>query len=205
MEIDYTIRLEQESDYRETENLTREAFWNVYRPGCVEHYVLHKFRDRADFIRKLSFVMEKDGKLIGHIMYADSKIECGDGNSVPIVTFGPFSILPKEQGKGYGTALLRYSMDRSAQLGAGAIAITGNADFYRKSGFVIAKNIGIRYADDFDADYFLIRELQDGFLAKCANGVYRDPDGYFVDENDAEIFDRTFPHKEKLKTDTQLF
>lgn len=202
---DYTIRLEQENDYREVENLTREAFWNVYRPGCLEHYVLHQFRSRADFIRSLSFVLEKDGKIIGHVMYAHAEISCPSGDVLPIVTFGPFSILPKEQGKGYGTALLQYSMEEAKRSGASAIAITGNADFYKKSGFVIAKNVGVRYADDVDADYFLIKELQSGFLASIQNGTYKDPDGYFVDEKEAELFDKTFPYKEKLKTNTQIF
>lgn len=205
MKIDYTIRLETEKDYREVENLTREAFWNVYREGCLEHYVLHKFRTRADFIPQLSFVLEKNGKIIGHIMYAHAKIDCSDGTCLPIMTFGPFSILPKEQHNGYGTALLQYSMNKAALLGADALAITGNYDFYKKSDFVIAKNFGLHYFDDFNADYFLIKPLQDGFLQKINGCTYKDPDGYFVDELQAELFDKTFPPKQKLKTNTQLF
>lgn len=205
MKIDYTIRLETEKDYREVENLTREAFWNVYREGCLEHYVLHEFRTRADFIPQLSFVLEKDGKIIGHIMYARAKINCPDGTVLSVMTFGPFSILPKEQNKGYGTALLHYSMNKAKQSGAKALAITGNFDFYKKSGFVIAKNFGLHYADDFDADYFLIKPLQNGFLQRLKGCTYKDPDGYFVDEKQAELFDKNFPPKQKLKTNTQLF
>ena len=204
MKIDYTIRLETENDYRAVENLTREAFWNVYRPGCLEHYVLHKFRDRADFVHQLSFVLEKNGKIIGHIMYAHSQIQCDNGEIIPIMTFGPLSILPEEQGKDYGTILLQYSMDKAKELEVKALAITGNINFYKKSGFVIAKNKGVRYADDLDAEYFLIKELQNGFLENIS-GTYKDPDGYFVDEEEVENFDKTFPYKEKLKTDTQLF
>ena len=37
---DHTIRLEEKKDYREVENLVRESFWNVYKPGCAEHYVI---------------------------------------------------------------------------------------------------------------------------------------------------------------------
>ena len=133
MKIDYTIRLEKENDYREVENLTREAFWNVYRPGCLEHYVLHKFRDRADFVHQLSFVLEKNGKIIGHIMYAHSQIQCDNGDIIPIMTFGPLSILPEERGKGYGTMLLQYSMDKAKELEVKALAITGNINFYKKS------------------------------------------------------------------------
>ena len=87
-----TIRRETEKDYRAVENLTREAFWNVYRPGCTEHYVLHCYRADSGFVPELDFVMELDGKLIGHVMYAKSEIITEDGASVPIMTFGPISI-----------------------------------------------------------------------------------------------------------------
>lgn len=204
MKLDYTIRLENETDFREVETLVREAFWNVYRPGCLEHYVLHEFRRREDFVRPLSFLLEQDGQIVGYIMYARSAI-VQDGVSHSVLTFGPFCISPAKQGKGYGRALLAYSMNEAKRLGAKAIAITGNPDYYKKSGFVVAKEVDIRYADDPNADYFLVKELRSGFLKRLKNGVYKDPDGYFVDEKKAELFDKTFPFKEKKKTDTQLF
>ena len=110
---DYIIRLETPADYRKVENLTREAFWNVYRPGCLEHYILHTYRDREDFVNELDFVMEKSGELIGHIMYVRAKIQSDDGREIPMMTFGPISIIPKYQRKGLGKALLDYSMDRA--------------------------------------------------------------------------------------------
>lgn len=204
MKLDYTIRLERKEEQREIENLTREAFWNVYRPGCLEHFVLHEFRDRPDFVKELNFVMEKDGKLIGHVMYAKSKIVTDDKREIPIMTFGPISILPEFKKQGYGTALLRYSMEKAKQMGAGALAITGNIGFYGKSGFVPALTKGIRYADDPEAEYFLIKELTPGFLDGIT-GTYKDPDGYFVDEEKAEEFDKGFPPKEKKVLPGQIF
>lgn len=103
MKKDGIIRFETAEDYREAENLTREAFWNVYRPGCLEHYVLHSFRGRPDFVPELDFVLERDGKLIGHVMYARSEIRTDGGGTVSSMTFGPISIAPSEQHKGYGT------------------------------------------------------------------------------------------------------
>lgn len=206
MQNKYSIRLETKKDYRETENLTREAFWNVYRPGCLEHYVLHLFRDRPDFVPELDFVMEQDGKLIGHIMYARAEIHADDGRTIPIMTFGPISIAPEYKRRGYGTKLLRYSMREAKKLGAGALAITGNLDFYGKSGFVTASSRGIHYfAEPRDAvvPYFLICELMPGFLQGVC-GIYKDPAGYFVDEKQAEIFDAQFPPKMKLKLPGQL-
>lgn len=202
-----TIRLENESDYRKTEELTREAFWNVYRPGCMEHYVLHCYRNDPAFVPELDFVMELDGEMIGQVIYVRSEIECDYGRRVPIMTFGPIGIEPPFKRQGYGKRLLDYSMEKAGEMGAGALAITGNILFYGKSGFVPAKTKGVRYEDDPDADYFLIKELVPGFL-NGISGTYKDPDGYFVSERDPEGFERfeaTFPPKQKLKLPGQLF
>lgn len=198
------IRNETSADYRTVENLTREAFWNAYRPGCLEHYVLHTFRTDPAFVPELDLVMEKDGEIMGHVMYVRSAIKTDDGRTIPIMTFGPISIAPQFKRQGYGKVLLEYSMEKAKEMGAGALAITGNIDFYGKSGFVVSKNRGVRYEDDPDADYFLIAELEPGFL-NGITGTYKDPDGYFVDENEAEAFDAAFPPKEKLKLPGQLF
>lgn len=88
------IRRETPSEYEAVEYLTREAFWNVYRPGCNEHYVLHTFRDNPDFVPELDLVLERDGRLIGHIMYARATIQADDGRTIPVMTFGPISIHP---------------------------------------------------------------------------------------------------------------
>lgn len=201
------IRLEKEEDFRKTENLVREAFWNIYRPGCMEHYVLHCYRNDPDFVPQLDFVMELDGKTIGQVIYVRSHIDCDDGRKTEIMTFGPICIAPEYKRKGYGKILLDYSMEKAKEMGAGALAITGNIDFYGKSGFVPAKTKGVRYAFDPDADYLLIKELRSGFLDGIT-GTYTDPKGYFVCENDPEGFieyEKTFPYKEKKRTDTQIF
>ena len=198
------IRNETENDFRAVENLTREAFWNVYRPGCLEHFVLHEFRNAPAFVPELDLVMELDGVLIGHVMYVRSAIQKDNGEALPVMTFGPISIAPAYQRQGFGSILLQESMRRAKAMGAGALAITGNIGFYGKSGFVVAKTKGVRYADDPDADYFLIAELTPGFLSGVS-GKYKDPDGYFVSEEAAEAFDAQFAPKEKLKLPGQLF
>lgn len=203
---DYMIRLETPNDYRKVENLTREAFWNVYRPGCMEHYVLHCYRDREDFVPKLDFVMEKDGEIIGHVMYVRAKIQADDGREIPIMTFGPISIAPEYKRKGYGKALLDYSMEKAKKMGVGALCMEGNIDFYGKSGFVVASTKGIHYyaePREEEVPYFLLKELKEGFLDGIT-GVYHTPEGYFVDEKAVEKFDADFPSKEKLKLPGQL-
>lgn len=201
------IRLEAESDYRNTEALTREAFWNVYRPGCTEHYVLHTFRNREEFVPELDFVMEKDGQLIGQVMYVRTNIQKDDGGQLPIMTLGPIGIHPDYKRQGYGKILLDYSMEKAAAMDAGALCFEGNIDFYGKSGFVVASTMGIHYYDeprDAEVPYFLCKELKKGYLTGVS-GTYRTPQGYFVDDKEAEAFDKSFPAKKKLKLPGQLW
>lgn len=206
MNNDYTIRLETPRDYREVENLTREAFWNVYHPGCTEHYVLHVLRNDPAFVPELSLVMEKNSRLIGHVMYMRSEIRTDDGRVISTMTFGPISISPTYQHQGNGTILLRHSMEAARQMGAGALLISGNIAFYGKAGFEVASTCGIHYfAEPREAEvpYFLLCELEPGYLAGVT-GTYKDPEGYFVDEADADAFDTQFPPKEKLNLPGQL-
>lgn len=205
--IDYIIRLENNNEHREVENLVRESFWNVYRPGCTEHYVLHQLRNDPAFVHELDFVMEKDGKLIGQNMFMRAFITADDGRNIPIMTMGPICISPEFKRKGYGKKLLDYSLEKAAELGAGALCFEGNIDFYGKSGFTYAREFGIRYhglPEDADDSFFLCKELKTGYLDGIT-GVYAPPQGYFVDEAETEEFDRLFPPKEKLKLPGQLF
>lgn len=199
-----TIRPERVEERTAVENLVRESFWNVYRPGCLEHYVLHQLRQDAAFVPELDLVMELEGKLIGQVMYMRSAITMENGTKLPVMTFGPIGIAPEYKRQGYGLILLEYSMGLARQMGAGALCTEGNIDFYGKAGFITGKSVGISYADDPDADYFIVKELQAGFLDKV-KGVYRDPAGYFVDEAAAEAFDAQFPPKQKQKLPGQLF
>lgn len=201
------IRLEKTEEYREVENMVRESFWNVYRPGCLEHYVLNQLRNDPDFIPELDFVMEEEGKLIGQNMFMRATIKADDGRDIPIMTMGPICITPERKRKGYGKILLDYSLEKAKELGCGAVCFEGNIDFYGKSGFAQASTFGIRYhglPEGADASFFLCKELIPGYLDGIT-GEYATPQGYFVDEEETEIFDQAFPVKEKLKLSGQIF
>ncbi len=204
------IRRETEADYRAVEHLVRESFWNEYRPGCLEHFVLHRFRDDPAFVKELDFVMEKDGEIIGQNMFVRAEIRADDGREIPILTMGSIGIAPKYKRQGYGKRLLDDSLEQAAKLGFGALCFEGNIGFYGKSGFTYASTFGIRYHDlpeGADASFFLCRELIPGYL-NGVTGVYAPPDGYFVAEREPEAFaafDSTFPPKEKLRLPGQLF
>ena len=206
-DMECTVRLERESEYRAVENLVRDSFWNVYRPGAMEHYVLHCFRRNPIFIKELGLVLEKDGKLIGYTMYVRSEICLDDGGVLPIITLGPICIANEYKRQGYGKILLDASLEKARELGFGGVVMEGNIDFYGKSGFVVAKERGIRYADDPEAEYLLCQELKPGYF-DGVSGTFADPEGYFVCQNDAEgfaSFEAEFPKKEKKRLPGQLF
>lgn len=202
-----TIRLERKEEYREVENMVRESFWNVYRPGCMEHFMLHELRKDVAFVPELDFVMELDGTLIGQNMFMRAAICADDGQTVPIMTMGPICIAPAYKRQGYGKILLDYSVEKARELGCGALCLEGNIDFYGKSGFTYASRYGIRYhgvPEGEDVPFFLCRELQRGYLDGIT-GVYAPPEGYFVAEEAVEAFDKQFLYKEKKKFPGQIF
>ena len=208
----YSIRVEEERDYSTVEGLVREAFWNVYRPGCTEHYVLHHLRSSPDFIPELAFVMEADGKIIGQNVFVKAQITKNEVTAFPILTMGPICIANEYKRKGYGKILLDYSLEKAKALGYGAVCFEGNIDFYGKSGFDYASKFGIKYhglPEGMAADFFLCKELQPGYLDGIT-GVYATPAAYFVAEEnpeDFEKFEREFNlinPLEKLKLPGQL-
>ena len=204
---EFTFRFEEPKDYRTVENLIRESFWNVYRPGCSEHYVIHVLRNDPAFVKELDFVMEQDGRLIGQNMFMRTIINADDGHDIPVLTMGPICITPELKRRGYGKAILDYSLEKAAALGYGAVLFEGNIGFYGKSGFDYARKFGIRYHDlpeGVDDSFFLCRELTAGYLDGIT-GVYQTPKGYYVDDADVEEFDKAFPYKEKLRLPGQLF
>ena len=197
------IRLEEERDYKIVENLTREAFWNVYKPGCDEHYVLHIARNNKDFIKDLSLVIEKDNEIIGHIMFVETYLKAD--TNIPIVIFGPISIMPKHQKQGYGTKLIQYAINKAKNLGHKGIVITGDPDFYHRFGFLSAKHYDIHYNEysEEELPFFMALELEKGYFKETS--IYSDPDVYITDAYDVAEFDKTFPYKEKKVLPTQIF
>lgn len=204
---DVIIRLERKEEEREVETLVREAFWNVYRPGRLEHYVLNQMRNNPDFIPELNFVLEKDGKIIGQNVFVRAVIKADDGREIPISAMGPICIAPELKRQGYGKFLLDYTLERAKEIGVKALCFEGNIDFYGKSGFDYASQFGVRYhglPEGADASFFLCKELEKGYL-DGVTGEYAPPQCYFVDEKEAEEFDKEFSPKEKLRLEGQIF
>lgn len=200
------IENEKASEQFEVENLVRESFWNVYRPGCLEHYVLHLMRNDENFVKELDFVLKLNGKIIGQNVFYKTELRLDSGEKLPILTMGPICIAPEYKRKGFGKILLDFSLEKAKKMGFGAVCFEGNIDFYGKSGFCFARNFGIRYhglPDGEDDSFFLCKELKPNYL-KDVKGEYATPEIYMVSEDDAESFDKNFPKKEKMVLPGQL-
>lgn len=192
------IRLETPRDYRAVENLTREAFWNQNVPGCDEHYLVHTMRSHADFIPELAFVLELGGEIIGNIMYTKGRLVDGEGHEKPCLTFGPISVAPAYQRRGYGKMLIEHSFRAAAEMGHEIVVIYGNPDNYVARGFKSSRKYNVCLEGDRFPAALLVKELKEGAL-----------DGrrwYFHESSFGEAcayekvvaaFDAAFPPKEK--------
>ena len=190
------IRNERESDYKNVEDITRKAFYNVYVPGCMEHYLVHIMRGHEDFIPELDFVIEVDGQTVGNIMYTKSKLTDEGGTEKEIVTFGPVSILPKYQRKGYGKMLIEHSLKRAAELGYEAVVIMGSPANYVGSGFQCCRKYNVCVEKGKYPAAMLVKELKPGALDGKL-WFYSDSPVMNVDEREAQAFDDGLEKMEK--------
>lgn len=199
------IRNERPEDYRAVEELTKRAFWNVNVPGCNEHYIVHILRSHEDFIPELDFVAELDGTLIANIVYTKSKLLGADGVIKPVITFGPFSVLPEYQRRGYGKQLLDYSLKKAAELGHEAVVIFGNPENYIPRGFKSCKKFNVALEEGFYPVALLVMELKEGALGRNS-WIFEESRAFEFDQAEFEVFDKDFPQMEKgYKPSQELF
>lgn len=200
---DETIRLESEKDYLEVEEMVRDSFWNIYRPGAFEHFIVHRLRDDESFVRDLAYVIEKDGKIIGHINYSKGKINY-ENQLKDAVVLGPIAIDKDYQNQGLGSKLIRHTLDLAKDYPY--VFVIGDENYYRRFGFVSASEYDI-FLDGTD-----LREENPFFMIKVFDecelpgdlAIFHNPDVFNVDEKDVDEFDRRFEYREKLVLEGQL-
>jgi predicted N-acetyltransferase YhbS len=201
--MNLTIRLEEEKDYQQVEYETREAFWDVYRPGCVEHWIVHQIRKAPAFVRDLSYVACVDGSIVGNIMYSRAKVVDDEKQEFEVLCMGPLSVLTAAQRKGIGSLLMNHSMQKARELGFKAIVIFGNPQYYGRFGFINAEEYGIQTPSGENFEAFMVLELFAGALMGITGKFYEDK-VFEVQDEEFEAFEKEFPYKEKHITDTQL-
>jgi predicted N-acetyltransferase YhbS len=198
------IRLEKPEDYRDTEVLTRESFWDIYKPGCDEHLVAHKLRESPVFVAELDLVACDEARIVGNIMYSRAQVIERNGEKHEVLCLGPVSVLPGYQGLGSGSRLIQESLFRARTLGFGGVFLMGNPAYYSKFGFMNAEKFGILASDGKSHDHFMGLELAPGGLQNVSGNFFEDK-VFHVSVEELDEFEKLFPNKEKHVTATQIF
>ncbi len=201
--MNISIRQEEEKDFKDVEYLTREAFWDIYKPGCDEHLVLHKIRKVSAFVKELDLIACDKDTIVGNIIYSRARVVNEENKEFEVLCMGPIAVLPSYQNQGIGSLLMEHSIEKARQLGYKGIVIFGNPDYYHRFGFVDAKeyNIQTSWGDNLDA--FMALELYENSL-KGISGKFFEDEAFKIDNAELENFEKQFPYKEKHVTDTQL-
>ena len=198
------IRLEQRTDFKEVELLIREAFWNIYRPGCYEHYIVHNLRHDSSFINQLDYVMEDEGKIIAQIVYSYNWIYDNDKKIKKVVTLGPICVHPEYQRQGYGTKLIEFTLKEAQKLEIPYVFTIGDEKFYERFGFEEASKYNIQFNDIRDETPFFMVKIFDEDKINSVSGTYKDNECFKVDLEELDKFDQNFPPKVKEKMEGQL-
>lgn len=196
MEQRMVIRNEKMEDYAIVEEITRKAFYNLYVPGCIEHYLVHIMREHEDFIPELDFVLELNGDVIGNIMYTKSRLTDENGTVKEILTFGPVCILPAYQRMGYGKMLMEHSFEKAAELGYDSIVIFGSPVNYVSRGFKSCKKYNVCMENGKYPAAMMVKELIPDSLAGH-KWIYQDSPVMAISEEAAHSYDDTLEKMEK--------
>ena len=197
-----TIRNEKEEDYKIVEEITRNAFYNLYVSGCVEHYLVHIMRQHEDFIPALDFVAELDGPVIGNIMYTKAKLVDEEGCEKAILTFGPVSIAPEYQRMGYGKRLIEHSFEQAVLMGYDVIVIMGSPMNYVGRGFKSCKKYNVCLENGKYPAAMMVKEL----IPNALDGrkwLYRESPIMAISEEEAMRYDDSFEKIEKRHQPSQ--
>ncbi|NMB94554.1 MAG: N-acetyltransferase, partial [Flexilinea flocculi] len=176
--------------------ITRKAFWNLYMPGCVEHYLVHVMRSHEDFLPELDLVIEVDHQIIGNIMYTKAKLVDESGEEKEILTFGPVCISPEYQRMGYGKMLMESSFEKAVSMGYDAIVIFGNPNNYVSRGFKSCKKYNVCLENGTYPAAMLVKELKpQSFDGR--KWFYFESPVMKIDEQEAVRFDESLEKMEK--------
>lgn len=196
--MELIIKNADKRNYYQTENLTREAFWNLYKSGCDEHLVLHQIRESSSYIKELDHLVIYEGVITGHLISSKARVIDEQNKEHEVLCVGPFSVSPSLQNKGIGTKLLDYSISEAKRMGFKGMILFGNPDYYHRFGFRNAKEYGITTKDSQNFEPFMALELQEHGLDE-AKGKFFEDEAFSIDEERLTVFEKQFPVKRKGK------
>ena len=201
--MEIIIRKTDKINYYQTENLTREAFWNLYRSGCDEHLVLHQLRESNSYVEELDLIAIYEGEIIGHVISTKAHVIDTENKEHEVLCVGPIAILPDFQNKGIGTKLLDFSISVAGKLGYKGMILFGNPDYYHRFGFRNAQEFGITTKEGLNFEPFMVLELQENGMEEI-NGKFYEAKAFTINEKELDKFEKKFPEKIKGKPKIDL-
>lgn len=196
------IRHELENEYHDVENMIRDTFWDIYRPGASEHLVIHNLRKDKSFVKELSYIALINNEIVGAIYYSIATI-----NNKKVLYLGPIGVKKEYQKKHIGSKLINHTTQLAKDLGYDLIFLTGNPAYYSRFGFDTATKLGFKlpYIEEGEeASFFMVKVLNKNNIS-LYKGDLIEPSVFNVDENELTKFEESFPYKEKHKLDSQIF
>lgn len=201
--MEIIIRKTDKINYYQTENLTREAFWNLYRSGCDEHLVLHQLRESNSYVEELDLIAIYEGEIIGHVISTKAHVIDTENKEHEVLCVGPIAILPEFQNKGIGTKLLDFSISVAGKLGYTGMILFGNPDYYHRFGFRNAQEFGITTKEGLNFEPFMVLVLQENGMEEI-NGKFYEAKAFTINEKELDKFEKKFPEKIKGKPKIDL-
>lgn len=192
--MDIVLRLEEVKDYEVVENLTREAFWDVYKPGCDEHLILRQLRESEGFVKELDYLAIDGDKIVGNIAYTKVTVENNSADN-EVLCMEPIGVLPEYKGKGIGSMLMRHTIELARKMGFKGIVLYGDPKFYHRFGFVNAEQYGLQTSWGANFEEFMALELSEGSLSGMSGKCFEDK-AFVVNEIALTEFEKNFPTKE---------
>ncbi|HKJ66724.1 MAG TPA: N-acetyltransferase [bacterium] len=194
--MEVIIRTARESEYAQTEHITREAFWNQYKPGCEEHLILHNLRQSESYVPALDLVATRQSDIIGHCISTKASVLDPHQHTHEVVCVGPVSVLPAFQQQGVGAQLLQQSIITACASGFAGMILFGDPAYYHRFGFQNAAHYGITTKEGENFDAFMALELQENGLRAIHGRFYTDP-AFEVDATELAAFETRFPARVK--------
>ena len=162
-----TVRVESKKDYPAVYEVNKLAFKRE-----AEAKLVNNLRKSSGFIPELSLVAEKDGEIVGHILFSKLKIK-RDLGEVTALTLAPIAVLPECQKQGIGSLLIKEGLAACNRLGWNIIIVVGHPEYYPRFGFTPARKKGleISFKEPIPDDVFMVCELKPGALEDISGTV----------------------------------
>lgn len=200
--MNITIRPTLPTDYLATESLIRDAFWDLYRPGCVEHLVTHQLRSGPDVL--LDLLIQDETQLLGCLLATRARLIHPDGRQSAVCSLGPIAVVPGSQRQGIGSGLITRALEQLAAAGLPAVFLYGDPGYYSRFGFADAATWAVTTPDGGNFDAFRGLELAPGGLEGLSGRLVDSPD-FEVKPDRLAAFEQGFPARAKHRRPGQLF